>query len=376
MLKVEIYELKRGKDQIAGDFQWDGNTVTCIPPDSELLRNILQSPVREKDTGETLSSESNPQEWLENLQFQYRSAYLRAGKPKSNQSNNGAIRKIGPSPFLKHFVSYRSKDSAGYTGKKEDSAGRMQCYQQGEHVACGTGQQSNEESTRQTEAIEKRRATPDYVGKPLNIGYDSHREAEKKLEAKDNSYISRRNIGFEDQQVIVNYTGMWAKPLNTAMRSCPPNFECLNEEQTKFKNTLEKIVDNAPPLDEPIEVYRTIQSQANVAVIRERLHRCLEQGTDLSFGSFTSTSIIPIFAFSTDDERAKKAMYDPSTIFFSIRAKTGLYVGLISAHETECEFLQGPKTKYRVVAIKDDVALTGLYKAPDFKREVIYLEEV
>ena len=78
-----------GKQIQAGKFRWDaasGRGVTIDPSDhnnAPLLQRLYDSPLHDHHTGDPLSPKTHPKEWLEALQYQYRSPYLTATEPQS-----------------------------------------------------------------------------------------------------------------------------------------------------------------------------------------------------------------------------------------------------------------------------------------------------
>ena len=80
-LTVTFYTLGGpGKNAYAGKLTWDGTALAADPADSPLLAGILADPIPEPVTGRALDPGADPEAWLRNLRFTYRSAYLRAGE--------------------------------------------------------------------------------------------------------------------------------------------------------------------------------------------------------------------------------------------------------------------------------------------------------
>jgi hypothetical protein len=83
MKEVEIRALDdSARDVRVGTIRWDGTCITLDPADNPCLLGILKAPVRQLRTGRVLTARDAPEEWLAALQFQYRSAYLRAMAPQ------------------------------------------------------------------------------------------------------------------------------------------------------------------------------------------------------------------------------------------------------------------------------------------------------
>jgi len=80
---VRIYDLENGQNREAGRITWDGKTVGAQPPDDTLLQNIISDSIVAPLNGANARlTVAHGADFLEGLQFQYRSAYLRAGAPE------------------------------------------------------------------------------------------------------------------------------------------------------------------------------------------------------------------------------------------------------------------------------------------------------
>ncbi len=66
-----------GQDEPLGSITLDGRKLTCGPSDSVLLNNILKKTIVGPG-GKVFNPTADPEGWLANLRFQYKSAYLRA----------------------------------------------------------------------------------------------------------------------------------------------------------------------------------------------------------------------------------------------------------------------------------------------------------
>lgn len=87
MVSVSIYHLEDGEDAIAGTITWDGQSLVAEPADDPLLRGILAEPADVPLPGgrEFAVLADDPEAWLKNLYRGYTSAYLRAGRPVSDE---------------------------------------------------------------------------------------------------------------------------------------------------------------------------------------------------------------------------------------------------------------------------------------------------
>jgi hypothetical protein len=86
LLEVTFYSLTGTSGDVHpepfGVIRYDGNIFTIDPPDSVALRSVLSRNVLDMATRKPVTAKSDPERWMENLRFQYRSAYLRAGEAK------------------------------------------------------------------------------------------------------------------------------------------------------------------------------------------------------------------------------------------------------------------------------------------------------
>lgn len=88
MIYSEIHKLSSaGNDKLAGKIIWDGKSVTADPPNKVLLNNILREPVWVPDVdGLKKYTADDGEEFVKGLCHNYRSAYLRASSPKTQQT--------------------------------------------------------------------------------------------------------------------------------------------------------------------------------------------------------------------------------------------------------------------------------------------------
>jgi hypothetical protein len=81
-MQVDFYELGDEGSQRVGSIRWDGSRLSAEASEDKLLNRIMTEPIPEPMTGRALDPRKSPEEWLKNLQYQYRSAYLRASAPR------------------------------------------------------------------------------------------------------------------------------------------------------------------------------------------------------------------------------------------------------------------------------------------------------
>ena len=78
-MHVEIRELSlAGEDQLVGTLRLTDGKIVAEPADRELLAAILAEDVYNPESKRVLSATEAPEEWLQALPGQYRTAYLRA----------------------------------------------------------------------------------------------------------------------------------------------------------------------------------------------------------------------------------------------------------------------------------------------------------
>lgn len=78
-MHVEIYVLRRGKDKLAGRISLEEGRLVPEGPETDMLENLLDEPVQDMKSKEAVYSDKDPEGFLRNLQYTYRSPYLRAG---------------------------------------------------------------------------------------------------------------------------------------------------------------------------------------------------------------------------------------------------------------------------------------------------------
>ena len=208
---------------------------------------------------------------------------------------------------------------------------------------------------------------PAHVGKPIKVSTKPY-NVSKSLDAfgkKTIDGLKPAQIDALNQYSDYGYTG-----INSAMRDCPPEFECVEEPQRKQMELIEAALAKAPPLPEPTTVYRGFNNSPEVTEeILNLARQVMENGGIYRMPSITSTSMdpaVPYLSFGSSQMNR--------TVIFQIQAKKGLYINSISEHNTEHEVLQSAKTRYRVAGVEEvDFVKDGKSGGV---RNVIYLEEL
>lgn len=202
---------------------------------------------------------------------------------------------------------------------------------------------------------------PSYVGQSISKAYqipDHIKHHTKEWKSK---------ITPEQRSSIREYTETSYQNLNMAMRSCPPEFKCLDKAQQQMYQHIEEVIEKAGRFEEPITVYRGISYLPHVVKTEflKNAREFLKSGRDYKMPSLTSTSLDPITGL--------KGFSVEESVAFRIQAKSGIDVSGISAYD-EKEIIQSAKTKYKVVGV-EEVRVVLPYAA-DETRSIVYLEEI
>lgn len=85
MTTVEVLSLQ-GKGEVVsyGKIRWDGRSLRA-EEDNKVLKEILSNPVRDRETREEIKAEDNPEAFLANLQYEYRSPYFWVTAPRQDK---------------------------------------------------------------------------------------------------------------------------------------------------------------------------------------------------------------------------------------------------------------------------------------------------
>lgn len=161
----------------------------------------------------------------------------------------------------------------------------------------------------------------------------------------------------KDQQVALNdYTSHGFANLNESMRKCPPNFACVSGKERQKMGLVEKAVQSAGRLKEPINVMRGLKgvSKAKLKSLLDSVNKAQKNGTEFNMPSITSTSL----------KEDPDFINSGTNVQFKIVAKSGLFVASLSDYPQEQEFLQSAFTRYKVK------------KVTEGKVNIIELEEI
>ena len=127
-LEVEFRGLDdSGDDKVLGSVVLDNGSLSSRGFESDVLsQNILGTPIQVGD-GEPMESQEDPEKWMHSLYLHYRSAYLRASKVKTLETEEVREERIFEAALKE----------AGFSGKITDKRGRERCYSGGKEVPCG-----------------------------------------------------------------------------------------------------------------------------------------------------------------------------------------------------------------------------------------------
>jgi hypothetical protein len=218
---------------------------------------------------------------------------------------------------------------------------------------------------------------PDYVGKPIEYGEGQFYELQRQYKELQAGYADYyKGLSPDTKYYIRNYQGAGYRALNDAMRQCPPKFDCVSGMERDQMLAIQEAIDNAPPLPEPVTVWRGIRAKPEtVAALLAQAKGMVGKDMPYQMPSFTSTTLNPERATGfteTDVEQGRPQENKP--LLFRVVARTGLPFDPADwASAEEEELLQGPKSRYRVVGAEEGVPLAGI---KGDEQTVIYLEEV
>lgn len=179
------------------------------------------------------------------------------------------------------------------------------------------------------------------------------------------------SLSKEQKESIKKYTALDSARLNKVMRSCAPDFKCVEGEDRKMMETMLSVIDQAGAFEKPEQVFRGISlTQDNAKTFLAGIEACMKDDSSFRMPSITSTSIDLDTAFLVGS--SEKLI----PCGFSIIAKKGLYVESISSVKGEYEVLLSPTSKYKVVSVSD-VSIEG-HKEQGYAEsmKMVYLEEI
>lgn len=168
-----------------------------------------------------------------------------------------------------------------------------------------------------------------YKMKPLDgIDYSSRQDIA--LEHWENN---RKKLTQAEISSLRSYTGTTYSSINSAMRQCPPQFECVKGASKTHMDNMESAIAKMPDFKQPIHLERSMSSdEATAAAFLAALRDVKGTDATINFPSFTSTSTSSRSGGTT----------------FRILAKRGISVRSISKFPSEDEVILSPKQKFKV----------------------------
>ncbi len=166
---------------------------------------------------------------------------------------------------------------------------------------------------------------------------DTYRESNAAIEK---SAYTLKNFSPQQLKVLKEYTGGAFDDMNAELRSGAPSDKA---------KSLEDAIAAAPPLKEPLTVYRGVKTKGSEAAQKflDRLQQALDTGGEVELEGFGSTSL-------NADKATQFAGLPEKGFMMEILAKHGVAVTDEYADVGgESEFITNHKSRFRVVAIKE-----------------------
>src|ERR1700722_5513936 len=183
------------------------------------------------------------------------------------------------------------------------------------------------------------------------------------------------SLSSEQKSAIRFYTGSDYKQFNDKLKSCPPEFNCLDSRDRATFDAIQSAIREAGPLPDTVNaLFRGVgpSRKASHDALVSAIEKARDTGADFEMGFIASSSLNAKYAwdtFSTDNGYGR--------FFFAIKAKTGLFVDPISENKGEDEVIQAAGTRYKIVSVREDIAIKNSdgYGSKRAKM-LVFLEEV
>ena len=168
-------------------------------------------------------------------------------------------------------------------------------------------------------------------------------------DVKSHGATAIAKLSQQERSAIKQYTGSAYSSLNKKMRSCPPEFNCVEGSQKTLMVNLEKALSKAPLFAAPVNLGRRITlSGETLDTLIKTAKQLQETGGLYQMPSITSASI---------NEHAWSG-----NVKFHIKARTGLYVNSISSNAgSEQEVIQSSRAKYKVTHVEHVLGKTNIH---------------
>lgn len=167
-----------------------------------------------------------------------------------------------------------------------------------------------------------------------------------RLSKAHEAYLSKLNgRGNDTYQTLIAYASDFdaVRRLNNYLRAGESEDKDDAQEQKEFAAVVAKAIKNAPPLPEPIDVFRGIggwdQGKAADAIMDQL--RTAKPGATIKLKGFQSTTLHP--------KNATNFTGKGKGVLMQIRVKRGLYLGSMSFQGDLHELLLQHGEKYRVI---------------------------
>jgi len=152
----------------------------------------------------------------------------------------------------------------------------------------------------------------------------------------------------ERDAVMAYATG---SPINKSLRECPDEMDCLDEEEKDVHSHLEKIIDKANGLSEPMLAWRGVGGK-QAALVVDQMKKAISEGKTMHMNGIQSFSVDPtVAALYVDDAQ--------EGVVFEVMCKSGAYVASMSFDPNERELLHGHGQRYRPLRVLKDVAFSS-----------------
>jgi hypothetical protein len=143
-------------------------------------------------------------------------------------------------------------------------------------------------------------------------------------------------LSHDERSAVRWYTGPGGA-LNSQMRKCPPNFECVQGVYKQYMDNIQSAIDKVPVFPNPVTVRRGINLHGDtLSKFVASFSGWAANGQEITLPSFTSTSLKHGFS---------------GNVRLEIQARQGLYVQSLSAHKSEYEVILSSKARFKVLEV-------------------------
>lgn len=185
---------------------------------------------------------------------------------------------------------------------------------------------------------------------------------DEKLPTEMTDYVSK--LTGTERESLLDYSREGYRT-NGALRSGKE----LNEREKQMTDDLNKVIDKAGKLPEPVTCWRGVQldDKAQEALMKQ-LTSAKDSGKDIELGGFISSSLNPSVSVG----------YALGGVTFEIKANKGIYLDAVrkdeGTSEDQRELVMSNKSKYRVIGFED--APLEAFSGKQKPTKIIRLEQV